>query len=280
MGLERLAQQGVLGPVGILAHSGCNAVEHVVLIIIINEAVVQREHLDLLGQLGNEHHVGRLQRHRRGCGGCQFEVVLAGLEVEGHIIGTCSGRHLAGGTLNECAVDVVAGEVALGTPHAAHAQALIDAPVAVAFAHSRHGNLSLEGLALDEVQFARSVHVVPAVVVADDIDRSQACIVIIALEQERGGTVHDVEDNALAHVGVATARDIVVSAQHQAVGHSHLDTGAVAAVVAGAAPVGVGHLELAAQRLVIEHIGAATLVAELPVAHGAPTVHLATQVDA
>ena len=280
MGLERLAQQGVLGPVGILAHSLGDSVEHVVLVIIINEAVVQREHLDLLGQLGNEHHVGRLQRHRRGSRGGQFEVVLAGLEVEGHVIGTCSGRHLAGSALDERAVGVVAGEVALGAPHTAHTQALIDAPVAIAVAHGRHGHLALEGLALDEVEFAGSIHVVPAVVVADDIDRGQARVVIITLEQQGCGTIHDVEDNALAHVGVAAARDIVIGAQHEGVGHIHLGTGAVAAVVAGTAPVGVSHLELAAQRLVVQHIGAVALVAELPIAHGAPTVHFAAQVDA
>ena len=63
MGLERLAQQGVLGPVGILAHRLGDIIEHGILVIIIDKAVVQREYLDLFGQLRNEHDVGRLQRH-------------------------------------------------------------------------------------------------------------------------------------------------------------------------------------------------------------------------
>ena len=60
---ERLAEQSVLGPVGILAHSLSNTVEYGILVIIIDETVVQREYLNLFGQLGNEHDVGRLQRH-------------------------------------------------------------------------------------------------------------------------------------------------------------------------------------------------------------------------
>ena len=48
MGAERLAKQGVLGPGGVLAHSCCNGVEHCILVVVVDETVVEREHLDLL----------------------------------------------------------------------------------------------------------------------------------------------------------------------------------------------------------------------------------------
>ena len=66
MGLERFAQQGVLGPMGILTHGQGNAIEHGILVIVVNEAVIQRQHLHLLGQFGNEHDIGGLKRHRSG----------------------------------------------------------------------------------------------------------------------------------------------------------------------------------------------------------------------
>ena len=245
MGQERFAQQGVLGPVGILAHGLGNAIEHGILVVIIDEAVVQRKHLDLLGHLRHEYHVGRLQCHRRGGGGSLYKAVFARLEVEGHVIGARGGRNLASSALDERATGIVAREVALGAPNATHAQALIDAPVAVAVTHGRHGHLALEGLALDKVQLARGVHVVPTIVVADDINRGQTRVVVITDEQQGSSTIADGEHDALAHEGVAAARDVVVGAQHEVIRYVHLHAGAVAAIIASTAPVGVSHLELA-----------------------------------
>ena len=152
--------------------------------------------------------------------------------------------------------------------------------MAIAVAHSRHRHLALKGLALHKVQFARGIHVIPTVVVADDIDSSQARVVIVTLEQQGGSTVIDCENNALADVSVTTARDVVIGAKHEVVGHIQLCTGAVAAVVACTGPSRVSNLELAAQRLVIQHIGAIALVTELPVSNSTPTVYLAAQIDA
>ena len=64
---QGLAKQCVLGPVGVLAHGSGNVVEHEVLVVVMYQAVVKRQHLDLGGQLRHERYVGRQQCHRLQC---------------------------------------------------------------------------------------------------------------------------------------------------------------------------------------------------------------------
>ena len=63
MGTQRLAQHGVFEPPGILAHGLCDVVEHGSLVVVVDETVVQGQHLHLFRELGNQCDVSRHQRY-------------------------------------------------------------------------------------------------------------------------------------------------------------------------------------------------------------------------
>ena len=154
MGLKRLAQQSVLGPDGILAHGRSDVVEHLVLVVVVNQAVVEREDFHLLGKLRHKHHLGGLERHLHGSRGGFHKHKFSGGQIERHVIGTGRGRHRAGAALHQCARGIVAREVALGTPHTAHAQALIDAPVTESVVTGRECDLALKLVASGQAELA------------------------------------------------------------------------------------------------------------------------------
>ena len=89
--------------------------------------------------------------------------------------------------------------------------------MAITVVASVHGHLSGKDVVLGESELAAGIHIVPAIVVAHHVNRGETSLVVIALQQQSCAAIGDGKDNLLAHIGVATTRDVVVGAKHESI---------------------------------------------------------------
>ena len=66
VGAQWLAQQCVFGPISIFAHGQRDGVEHGILVVVVDEAIVERQYTHLLRNAGDENHLGGPYLHAHG----------------------------------------------------------------------------------------------------------------------------------------------------------------------------------------------------------------------